>query len=79
MNVKALTFMARRGIIRDMKDCSIIFRDNQIRPYEFSSSDLPKALDWSQDKPVQCIKTPWGVLQRWDNDEYDTIMSTFSE
>ena len=78
MNVNALSFMVLYAIIDSMKDCSIIFRDNQIKPYEFSSADLQKALEWSQNKPVQCIKTPWGTLQRWENDEYDKIMSTFS-
>lgn len=71
-------FMVLCGIIRGMKDCEIIFKDNQLKPYQFSSGDLQKALEWSQDKPVQCIKTPWGTLQRWDSDEYDKIMSTFS-
>ena len=79
MHVKALQFMVLYAIIRGMKDCKIIFRDNQIKSYEFSSADLQKALEWSQDKPVQCIVTPWGVLQRWEQEDYDKIMSTFSD
>ena len=79
MNVKTLMFKAHCGIIRGMKDCKIIFRDNQLKSYEFSSADLQKALEWSQDKPVQCIVTPWGVLQRWEQADYDQIMSTFND
>ena len=60
-----------------MKDCEIVFT-NGLPNYQFSSADLAKALMWIKDKPVQCIKTPWGVLQRIDSDEYNNIMSTFN-
>lgn len=61
-----------------MKDCKIIFRDNQLKPYEFASADLQKALEWAQDKPVQAIVTPWGVLQMWTEEDYEKAMLTFN-
>ena len=61
---------------RYMKDCKIIFKNGQ-QDYEFKSEDLQKALEWVKNKPVQCIKTPWGVLQVYSDDEYDKIMSVF--
>ena len=77
MLVNTLTFMAHCANIRDMKDCEIIFTNGQSN-YQFYSADLQKALEWSKDKPVQCIKTPWGILQRWNEDEYLNAMTIFS-
>ena len=53
------------------KDCRIIFTNKQT--YDFSSKDLAKALEWSQNQRVWAIKTPWGILQPMDEETFDNV------